>query len=151
VAGVAVEKGAPKPDISSAERFKQVLLAARSIVISSGQTGAHMAKVLDQLGIAETLKARIIRGKGGAEDFIGLYLIRGEAEIGIHQMPALIAVPGISIVGPLPSEIQLITVFSAGLSSTAKEATAARALINFLTTPAAVAVLKARGLDPVEF
>jgi molybdate transport system substrate-binding protein len=148
VAGIAVQKGAPIPNISSVENFKQALLAAKSIAISSGQSGAHLAKVFDQLGITEALKPKIIIGKGGDEDFIGYYLVRGEAEIGIHQMPALMAVPGINIVGPLPIEIQSITVFAAGLSTGATDADAGKALINFLTMPAAIAVMKSKGLEP---
>ena len=149
--GLAVQKGAPKPDISSAEKFKQTLLAAKSIGTSNpvggGASGAHIAKVLEQLGIADAVKGKTTFGPGGPAGLIGNYLVRKEVEIGLQQIPELMAVPGIDIVGPLPDEIQAITVFSAGLSTGAKEEQAGTALINFLTTPNAKAVLKSKGME----
>jgi len=149
--GLAVQKGAPKPDISSAEKFKQALLAAKSIGTSNpvggGASGAHIAKVLEQLGIADAVKGKTTFGPGGPAGLIGNYLVRKEVEIGLQQIPELMAVPGIDIVGPLPDEIQAITVFSAGLSTGAKEEQAGTALINFLTTPNAKAVLKSKGME----
>jgi molybdate transport system substrate-binding protein len=148
--GVAVQKGAPRPDISSAEKFKQALLAAKSVAMSNpvggGQSGAILAKIFERLGIAEAMKPKTTYGPGGPAGLIGLFLLRGEAEIGIQQIPELMAVPGIDIVGPLPRELQVMTVFSAGLSTSAKDAEAARALIKFLTSPAATAVMKAKGM-----
>ena len=149
--GLAVQKGAPKPDISSAEKFKQALLAAKSIGTSNpvggGASGAHIAKVLQQLGIADAVKGKTTFGPGGPAGLIGNYLVRKEVEIGLQQIPELMAVPGIDIVGPLPDEIQAITVFSAGLSTGAKEEQAGTALIKFLTTPNAKAVLKSKGME----
>jgi molybdate transport system substrate-binding protein len=150
--GVAVKKGACKPDISSAEGFKGALLAAKSIAMSNpvggGQSGAHLVKVFEQLGIADALKEKTIYGPGGPAGLIGHYLVRGEAEIGIQQMPELMAVPGIDIVGPLPPEIQTITVFSMGLSNTAANPDGGKSLIAFLGTPGAAAVLKTKGMEP---
>jgi molybdate transport system substrate-binding protein len=146
--GLAVQQHRPKPDISSVAAFRQTLLAAKSIALSTGEVSTHIAKVLADLGIAEALKPRITYGKGGAEDLIGFYLVRGEAEVGIHQMPALMAVPGINVVGPLPNEIQAINVFTAVLPVAAKNAGAARALIDFLKSPDASAVIKAKGMEP---
>lgn len=149
--GLAVQKGAPKPDISSAEKFKQALLNAKSIGTSNpvggGASGAHIAKVLEQLGIADAVKGKTTFGPGGPAGLIGNFLVRKEVEIGLQQIPELMAVPGIDIVGPLPDEIQAITVFSAGLSTGAKEEQAATALIKFLTTPNAKAVLKSKGME----
>ena len=149
--GLAVQKGAPKPDISSAEKFKQALLAAKSIGTSNpvggGASGAHIAKVLEKLGIADAVKGKTTFGPGGPAGLIGNYLVRKEVEIGLQQIPELMAVPGIDIVGPLPDEIQAITVFSAGLSTGAKEEQAGTALIKFLTTPNAKAVLKSKGME----
>jgi molybdate transport system substrate-binding protein len=149
--GLAVQKGAPKPDISSAEKFKQALLAAKSIGTSNpvggGASGAHIAKVLEQLGITDAVKGKTTYGPGGPAGLIGNYLVRKEVEIGLQQIPELMAVPGIDIVGPLPDEIQAITVFSAGLSTGAKEEQAGSALIKFLTTPNAKAVLKSKGME----
>jgi molybdate transport system substrate-binding protein len=149
--GLAVQKGAPKPDISSAEKFKQALLNAKSIGTSNpvggGASGAHIAKVLEQLGITDAVKGKTTYGPGGPAGLIGNYLVRKEVEIGLQQIPELMAVPGIDIVGPLPDEIQAITVFSAGLSTGAKEEQAGTALIKFLTTPNAKAVLKSKGME----
>jgi len=148
---LAVQKGAPKPDISSAEKFKQALLAAKSVATSApvggGQSGAHLVKIFERLGITEAMKPKTLHGPGGPAGLIGLFLVRGEAEIGIQQMSELMAVPGIDIVGPLPAEVQVYTVFAAGLATAARDAAAGKALIAHLTTPAARAVLRAKGLE----
>jgi molybdate transport system substrate-binding protein len=151
--GVAVPKGAAKPDISSAASFKRALLAAKSIAVSKpvggGQSGAHMAKVFERLGITEAVTAKAKYGAGGAGGLAGLVVLRGEADIGIQQMAELMAVDGIDVIGPLPAELQSVTLFTAGVPASASHAEAARALIGFLTTPAAKNVIKAAGLEPV--
>jgi molybdate transport system substrate-binding protein len=148
---LAVQQGARKPDISSAEKFKSALLAAKSLGMSNpvggGQSGANLAKIFDKLGITEAMKAKAVYGPGGPAGLIGHFLVRKEVEIGIQQLPELMAVPGIDIVGPLPPDIQMMTVFSAGLSTVAKNVEGANALIHFLTTPKAVAVIKAKGME----
>jgi molybdate transport system substrate-binding protein len=150
--GVAVPQGAPRPDLSSAEAFKRDLLAAKSIALSKpvggGASGAHMAKVFEQLGIAEAMAAKAKYGAGGAAGLAGLVVLRGEADIGIQQMAELIAVAGIDVVGPLPAAIQGATMFSAAIPTTANHPEAGRAVIAFLTTPAAKSVIKAKGLEP---
>ena len=106
--GVAVQKGATKPDISSVESFKHAMLEAKSIACSEpvggGQSGVHLAKVFEQLGIAEAMQAKAKYGAGGAAGLAGLVVLRGEADIGIQQMAELMAVDGIDVVGPLPAE-----------------------------------------------
>jgi molybdate transport system substrate-binding protein len=148
---LAVQKGASKPDISSTEKFKAALLGAKSLGMSNpvggGQSGANLVKIFDKLGIAEAMKAKCVYGPGGPAGLIGNFLVRKEVEIGIQQLPELMAVPGIDIVGPLPPDIQATTVFSAGLSTGAKNVEGANALIHFLTTPKAVAVIKAKGME----
>jgi molybdate transport system substrate-binding protein len=150
--GIAVPKGAPKPDLSSAESFKRALLAAKSIALSKpvggGASGAHMAKVFEQLGIAASMAAKAKYGAGGAAGLAGFVVQRGEADIGIQQMAELLAVPGIDVVGPLPAEIQSVTLFTAAIAENASHPEAARALIDFLITPAAKSVIKAKGLEP---
>jgi molybdate transport system substrate-binding protein len=150
--GVAVAKGAPKPDISSAEAFKRAMQAAKSIACSKpvggGQSGVHLAKVFEQLGITGEMQAKSKYGAGGAAGLAGLVVLRGEAEIGIQQMAELMAVGGIDIVGPLPRELQSVTPFVAGVSAGAAHPDAAKALIQFLTTPEAKRVIKAKGLEP---
>src|SRR4051812_49108331 len=148
---LAVQKGAPRPDISSAEKFKQALLAAKSLGMSNpvggGQSGANLIKIFDKLGIADAMKPKCFYGPGGPAGLIGNYLVRKEVEIGIQQLPELMAVPGIDIVGPLPPEIQVLTVFSAGVSTSANNAEGAKAFVQFLTTPKAKAVMTAKGMD----
>lgn len=149
--GLAVQKGAPKPDISSAEKFKAAMLAAKSLAMSNpvggGQSGANLMKIFERLGITEAMKAKTTYGPGGPAGLIGNFLLRKEVEIGVQQMPELMAVPGIDIVGPLPPDIQSKTVFAAGLSTSANNADGARALIAFLTTPAAAKLMIANGLE----
>jgi molybdate transport system substrate-binding protein len=148
---LAVQKGAPKPDISTPEKFKQVLLAAKSLAMSNpvggGTSGAILARIFEEFGIAEAMKPKVTFGPGGPAGLIGNFLVRKEVELGIQQMPELLAVPGIDIVGPLPFGSRTVSVFSAGLSSAAKEPTAARALIAFLTTPNAKTVIRSMGMD----
>jgi molybdate transport system substrate-binding protein len=150
--GVAVQKGAPKPDISSVDAFKRAFLAAKSIAVSKpvggGQSGVHMAKVFEQLGITEAMNAKAKYGTGGPTGLVGLIIDRSEAEIGVQQIAELMAVPGIDFVGPLPGELQCVTPFTAGIATSASHDGAGRALINFLTTPAAKRVMKIKGLDP---
>ena len=148
---LAVQKGANRPDISSAEKFKAALLAAKSLGMSNpvggGQSGANLLKIFDKLGITAAMKAKSVYGPGGPAGLIGHFLVRKEVEIGIQQLPELMAVPGIDIVGPLPPDLQSVTVVSAGLSATARNADGARALIRFLATPKAAAVMKAKGME----
>jgi molybdate transport system substrate-binding protein len=150
--GVAVAKGARKPDISSAESFKRAMLAATSIACSKpvggGQSGAHLAKVFEELGIAEAMAAKAKYGSGGAGGLAGLVVTRGEAEIALQQMAELLAVPGLDVVGPLPADLQSVTIFTAAIPSHAVHADAGRALIGLLTTPFAKSVIKAKGLEP---
>jgi molybdate transport system substrate-binding protein len=150
--GVAVAKGAPKPDISTPDNFKRAMLAAKSIACSKpvggGQSGAHLAKVFAELGITTAMQAKSHYGAGGAGGLAGLVVLRGEAEIGIQQMAELMAVSGIDMVGPLPRELQSVTPFVAGISTNASHPEAAKALIQFLTTPEAKRVIKAKGLEP---
>lgn len=148
--GVAVPKGAPRPDLSSVDGFKRSLLAAKSIALSKpvggGASGAHMAKVFEQLGITAAMTAKAKYGAGGAAGLAGLVVLRGEADIGIQQMAELIAVDGIDVVGPLPAALQGATMFTAGVVASAAHPAAARAAIAFLATPAAKDVIKAKGL-----
>jgi molybdate transport system substrate-binding protein len=150
--GIAVAKNAPSPDISSVEAFKRTLLAAKSIALSQpvggGQSGVHMAKVFERLGIAEAMQAKAKYGAGGAGGLAGLVVRRGEAEIAIQQMAELMAVADIDIVGPLPAELQHITTFAAGIPTSASRPEVGRVLIDFLMAPAAKTIIKVKGLEP---
>jgi molybdate transport system substrate-binding protein len=145
--GVAVRAGAPKPDISSGEALKRAVLAAKSIVYSTGPSGIYLAGLFQHMGIAEQVKPKLKQVQG---EPAGASVARGEAEIGFQQVSELLPVPGIDLVGPLPPDVQQITTFSAGLHVGAKEPDAARALVKFLTAPAAAPVIRKKGMEPVQ-
>ena len=151
--GVAVRAGAAKPDIASPEAFRRTLLSAKAIAASNpaggGASGTHFAAVLERLGIADAVKSKLkYSGGGGLGGLAGTLVANGEAEIGVQQISELMAAGGVDIVGPLPAELQNTTQFSAGIPVNAKAPDAGKALIAFLTTPAACNVLKAKGLEP---
>ncbi|MBI4192184.1 MAG: substrate-binding domain-containing protein [Betaproteobacteria bacterium] len=146
--GIGVRAGAPKPDIGSVEAFKRMLLNAKSIAYTlNGASGIHFAGLIERLGIAEQVKAKAVTRPGG---LIAELVTAGEAEIAVQQIPELMAVPGIEVVGPLPQELQVIMMSSAGIFSDAKQPGAARALLEFLSTPASARVFKAKGLEPAQ-
>ena len=133
--GVAVKSGAPKPDISTADAVKRALLAAKTIAYSDSASGVYVStEMFDKLGIKEAMegKARKIPATP-----VGEIVAHGDAEIGFQQMSELKPVEGIDIIGPLPDDLQKITVFSAGIASVSKEPDAGKALIKFLASPAA--------------
>lgn len=153
--GLAVRKGAPHPDIGSVEAFKRTLLAAKSIAYtdpaSGGTSGIHLAQVLERLGLAAKLtpKIRRITGSAGHPPSVGDAVAGGKAEIGMQPISELMTSAGIDIVGPLPADLQSPDlVYVAGVTAASKEPQAAKALVDFLTGPAAVPVVKAKGLEP---
>jgi molybdate transport system substrate-binding protein len=143
---VAVRAGAPRPDISSADALKRSLLAAKSVAYSSGASGTYIVTMLKKLGVYDQVSSKASVTK--ANEPVGERVARGEAEIGFHQLSELIPVKGIDIIGPLPPEIQKITVFSGALHGAAKEPDAAAALARFLTSPASADIIKRHGLEP---
>jgi molybdate transport system substrate-binding protein len=146
--GVMVKAGAPAPDISSVEAFKRALLAAKSVAYidpaSGGSSGIYVAGLLDKLGIADQVKPKAKLKKGG---YVADLIVSGEAELGIHQISEIVPVKEVTLIGPLPTEIQNYTVYAAGIGAGAKDAEAAKALIKALTGPAAAAVLKSKGME----
>jgi len=143
--GVAVKAGAPKPDISSGEAVKRAVLAAKHIAYSTGPSGIYLVKLFERMGISEAIKGKITRVQG---EPAGAVAARGDAELAFQQVCELLPVPGIELVGPLPPDIQEITIFSAGIHAKAKEPAAARALVDFFKTPAATAVVRRKGMEP---
>ncbi len=145
--GMAVKTGAPKPDIGSVDALKRTLLAAKSIAYSDSASGVYLSTVLfPRLGIADRIKAKSRKIEGTP---VGEVVAKGEVEIGFQQISELIPVTGIDIVGPLPAAAQKITIFAAGIPASSKQPEAARALIQWLSSPAAYAAIKKSGLDPI--
>jgi molybdate transport system substrate-binding protein len=144
--GVAVRSGAPKPDISTADALKRALLAAKSIAYSTGPSGVYLDGLFQRMGIADELKAKTKVSAPGVP--VGEMVARGEAEIGFQQVSELLPVAGIDYVGPLPAEIQTITVFSGGIHTGASQPDAAKALVKYITSPEAVPVIKKKGMEP---
>src|SRR5262247_3800923 len=149
---VAVRKGAPKPDISSPDALKRTLLAAKSISYvdpaSGGASGIHFAKVLDRLGIANEMKSKTVFPNPKAPAEVGVVVANGGAEMGVHIIQELMPVAGIELVGPLPGDLQDIIFFSAAIMTGARDAAAAKALVEFLRTPESAKVIKAQGMEP---
>jgi len=144
--GVAVRAGAPKPDISSGDALKRALLAAKSIAYSSGPSGVYMEGLFQRLGIADEIKPKLKQTQPGNP--VGEVIARGDAEIGFQQVSELLPIAGIDYIGPLPPDIQHITVFSGGIHTGAKQPDAAKALVKFITAPAAVPVIRKKGMEP---
>jgi molybdate transport system substrate-binding protein len=154
--GVAIRKGAPKPDLGTVEAFKRTLLAARSIgyrdPITGSTSGTYTAGLLERLGIAQELKPKLYldRSEGDAPENVFKRVADGEIEMQIGQITEIVIAPGVELAGPLPREIQNTTVMAAGIVATSKAPEAARALIGFISSPSAAAVLKASGFQPVD-
>ena len=144
--GMAVRKGAAKPDISSPEAFKKTLLAAKSIGYSTGPSGVYMLSVFEKMGIAGEVKGKLKQTPSGV--FVGTLIATGETEIGFQQISELVHFDGIDYVGPLPGNLQRMTMFSAAIHTGANQADAARALVKFITAPAAAPVIRKHGLEP---
>jgi molybdate transport system substrate-binding protein len=143
--GVAVRAGAPKPDISSTEALKKALLSAKSIGYSTGPSGVYLAILFQRLGVADAVKPKLRQTPTGV--FVGNIVANGEAEIGFQQVSELSHFPGVDFVGPLPAEVQEITVFASGIQVGAKQVETAKALVKFLTAPAAAPSFTRRGLE----
>jgi molybdate transport system substrate-binding protein len=145
--GVAVRAGAPKPDIGTLDALKRTLLQAKSIAYSASASGVYLSQeMFPRLGIADQIRGKC---KRIANEPVGAVVARGDAEIGFQQISELLPVPGIDYVGPLPREVQKVTVFSAGIASGAKHPDAARALIKFLASPDAAPAIQKSGLEPI--
>ena len=147
--GVMVKEGAPKPEIGTVDAFKQAVLAAKSVAYidpaSGGSSGIYVVKLLDQLGIADQVKPKAKLKQGG---HVADLIVSGEAELGIHQISEIVPVKGVTLIGPLPKEIQNYTTYAAGIATGAKDAAAAKALVKFLSGPRTAELLKSKGMEP---
>jgi molybdate transport system substrate-binding protein len=145
--GVAVRPGTPKIDIRSSDSIKKALLAAGNrIAYSTGPSGVHMAAVIKQWGLSDQLKSKIVVTPPNTQ--VAEVLARGDADIGFQQVSELLHAPGIVYLGQLPSDIDEITVFAAALHTHAQNADAAKALITYLSAPAAAPIIKKAGMEP---
>ena len=145
--GIAVRTGAAKPDISSVEALKRTLLQAASVAYSSSVSGVYVStELFERLGIALQMRAKSRRVES---EPVAAVVARGEAELGFQQISELRPVPGVDVVGPLPADVQRVTVFSAGLGSGGANPAGGRALIAFLASPAAAVAIARSGMEPV--
>ena len=148
--GVAVRKGAPKPDIASPEALKRALLNAKAVAHTApaggGITAMHLLRMFEKLGIAQEVAAKTKLAAGGPNGRVSTIVASGEADIGLQQASELMSNPGVDLVGLLPAELQQITIYSAGITANAREAEAAQAFIRFISAPAAAPIYAAKGL-----
>jgi len=142
--GLAVQAGAPKPDIGSVAALRFALLKARSFAYSDGPSGAYTAALLERLSIAEEMRPKTKLTSGPVAELVA----RGEADIGIQQIVAILPVQGAELVGPLPGELQNVIVYAAGLASRGRNSALARAFIVFMATDEAKRLIRAIGLEP---
>ena len=144
--GVAVKRGAPKPDIGTVEAFKRTLLDAKSITyLKEGASTIYLDRLFAQLGIAEALRTKTVKPE---TETVSERVAQGEVELGIIVIPNILSVAGAELVGPLPREVQSYIVFTAAVSAQSSHQQAARDLIKLLRSPATVPLLKAKGMEP---
>ncbi len=134
-----------RPSVSDEASVKQAILDARRICYSTGPSGDHLKQLWERWGIAGSISQRAIQAPPGVP--VGAIVARGDADLGFQQLSELLHVPGIEIVGPLPPEIQAVTVFSAGVSTTSSQREEARALVAYLTSPEAEAAKRQHGME----
>jgi molybdate transport system substrate-binding protein len=143
---VAVRAGGAQPDIADEAALQRAVLGARTIGTSTGPSGVRLAKLFDRWGVAEALRARVVVAPPGVP--VGRLVAQGEVELGFQQRSELIHLDGIDVVGALPAAVQIVTTFSAGVCARARHPDAARALIDFLVSPAAAAAKRREGMEP---
>ncbi len=146
--GVMVKEGAPRPDIATVAAFKQAVLAAKSVAYmdpaSGGSSGIYLAGLFEKLGIADQLRPKAKLKQGG---YVADLIVGGEAELGIHQISEIVPAKGVTLVGPLPAEIQNYTVYAAGIGAATRQSEAVTALIKLMSGPDAAAVLQSKGME----
>jgi molybdate transport system substrate-binding protein len=149
--GVGVKEGAPKPDISTVDGLKRALLAAKGVAYTDpaggGTSGKYIGTLLERLGIADQVRPKSKLTKGG---HAGEFVASGEADIVLQQAREIIPVRGVTLIGPLPPEIQLTTTYSAAISPHSRQPEAAQALLKFLSGPEAAAMLRAKGMEQAQ-
>jgi molybdate transport system substrate-binding protein len=142
---IAVRADAPQTDVASEDAVKRAVLAARSLGYSTGPSGVELARLFERWGITETIKGRIVQAPPGVP--VGSLVARGEVELGFQQLSELMNLSGISVLGPLPPEIQIVTTFSGGVSVTSSQGGVVRALLDFIASPVADGVKRDNGME----
>jgi molybdate transport system substrate-binding protein len=142
--GIAVKAGAAKPDVSTPDKLKAALLAAKTVGYSQGASGRHFQAVIEKLGIADAVKAKAVIAQGRP---VGAAIASGEAEIGVQQVAELRPVAGTEVIGEMPAALQKLIPYSAGIAAKGKNAETAQALVSFLRSEPALDVLKRKGMD----
>lgn len=143
---IAVSAGATRPDISTESAIRDAVLRARSIGYSTGPSGAHLVRLFERWGIADDIASRIVQASPGVP--VGTLVARGEVELGFQQLSELIHLPGVDVVGSLPPEIQVATLFSAAVCTASSDPTVVQVLLSFLASPDADAVKRHHGMEP---
>ncbi len=142
---IAVRAGAARPDVSSAPAVRSAVLAARTLSYSTGPSGVYLEKLFERWGILEQIRSRIVVPPPGVP--VGSLIANGTVELGFQQLSELMTLPGIDVLGPLPADIQTITVFSGGISSGCTRPEAARALLNYMASPAVTEMKSRFGME----
>jgi molybdate transport system substrate-binding protein len=143
---VAVRAGAPRPDIASEEALRRSVLSAATLSYSTGPSGTHLEKTFERWGVLAEVRARIVVPPPGTP--VGTLVADGRAELGFQQLSELATLPGIDVVGPLPPDVQLLTVFSGGVAARCERPDAAGAVLDFMTSAAAADVIRRHWMDP---
>ncbi|MFI4930671.1 MAG: substrate-binding domain-containing protein [Burkholderiales bacterium] len=143
---MAVRSGAPRPDVASEQAVRRAVLAAPHISYSTGPSGVHLARLFERWGIAQEIKQRIVQAPPGVP--VGSLVARGDADLGFQQLSELMHVEGIQVLGVLPEEIQYITLFSAGVCASSRQAATVREMLGFMTSHDADEVKRRHGMEP---
>jgi molybdate transport system substrate-binding protein len=142
---IAVREGAPQPDVGSEEAVKRAVSGAKTLSYSTGPSGVYLEKLFERWGLLQDIRSRIVVPPPGVP--VGSLVANGTVALGFQQLSELMTLPGIKVIGPLPPEIQTITVFSGGVSSGCERAGLGRALLSYMASPAVVAVKERFGME----
>ncbi len=143
---LAVPAGSRRPSVESEKAARQAMTEARRICYSTGPSGDHFKALCERWGLAEFVLARALKAPPGVP--VATLIAGGDADLGIQQLSELIGQPGIELVGPLPPEIQAVTVFSAGVSTTSSDREAAQALVAYLASAETQDAKRRHGMEP---
>lgn len=143
---IAVRADAARPDVATADALRRAVLAARTVGYSTGPSGAALLALLDRWGIAEAVRDRLVQAPAGVP--VGTLVARGEVELGFQQSSELQHLPGIALLGPMPPGAEIVTIFSGGVCAASTRPAAARALLDFMRSPAAAEAARRHGMDP---